>query len=89
MTREPGEIDIQQLLAVALDEKPSEGFADRVLDHLAVLKTAVELSRLVGVAPLDLFFKRMLVCIYRVNESTEPAREETHGFCRGACSPAL
>ena len=53
MSEQRNDIDIQELLAVALDDTPSEGFTDRVLEHLAVLKTAIELSRLVGVAPLD------------------------------------
>jgi hypothetical protein len=47
------EFDIKGLLAVALDDKPTEGFADRVLDTLAIVKTAVELSRLIGVAPVQ------------------------------------
>ena len=67
MTTEPSDIDIQQLLAVALDEKPSEGFAERVLDQLAVLKTAVELSRLVGVAPLN--------WVVRDESATRPKKE--------------
>ena len=54
MSREPADIDIQELLAVALDETPQAGFADRVLEHLAVVKTAVELSRLIGIAPVGL-----------------------------------
>lgn len=53
MTGDQGEFDIKGLLAVALDDKPTEGFADRVLDTLAIVKTAVELSRLIGVAPVE------------------------------------
>lgn len=47
------DINITALLRIALDDEPSGDLSDAVLDRLASVKTLVELSRLVGVAPLD------------------------------------
>ncbi|MBT8468859.1 MAG: hypothetical protein KJN97_08930 [Deltaproteobacteria bacterium] len=50
---EPDDIDIQGLLAAALDEAPSMDLAPRVLARLAGITTVVEFVRLIAVAPLD------------------------------------
>lgn len=47
------ELDIGRLLRLGLEEHaPSADFRQRVMDRIAVARTAVELARLIGVAPL-------------------------------------
>ncbi len=46
-------IDLRALLKAALDEQPSDDFAAHVMERLSLLKTAIELGRLVGVAPVS------------------------------------
>lgn len=46
--------DIRALLLIALDEKPPDNLPDKVLARVALLTTAVELGRLLTVAPLEM-----------------------------------
>lgn len=46
------ELDIKLLLQVALDERPHDDVAQRVMDRVAAMDTLIELFRLVGVAPI-------------------------------------
>lgn len=50
--RDVGALDIKALLDVALDERPRDDVAERVMDRVAAMDTLVELARLFGVAPL-------------------------------------
>ena len=45
--------DIRELLLVALDEEPAEDLPAQLMTRLAAVMTAVELGRLLGVAPVD------------------------------------
>lgn len=51
MSRDRDEIDIKMLLAEALADEPSTDLTEPVLARLAGVKTAVELGRLLGLAP--------------------------------------
>ena len=44
--------DLRTLLRAALDERPSDDFAGHVMERLSLLRTAIELGRLIGVAPV-------------------------------------
>ena len=52
-TAEQKNLNLRALLKAALDEQPSDDFAAHVMERLSLLKTAVELGRLVGVAPVS------------------------------------
>ncbi len=48
------DFDVHALLSAALDERPSGDIADRVVNRLALVETAMELARLFGIAPVSL-----------------------------------
>jgi len=50
--RDAEALDIKALLQVALDQRPRDDIAERVMDRVAAMDTMVELARLIGVAPL-------------------------------------
>ncbi len=43
--------DVHALLSAVLDQAPPEDLADRVVSRLALIETAMELARLIGLAP--------------------------------------
>ena len=45
------DFDLRALLREALQDEPSKDLSEGVMSRLAAVKTAIELSRLVGVAP--------------------------------------
>jgi hypothetical protein len=46
-------LDIKALLSVALDQRPKDDLQERVMDRIAAITTAIELARLVFIAPVD------------------------------------
>lgn len=48
-----GAIDIKALLSVALEQRPRDDVQERVMNRVAVVTTAMELARLVFVAPFQ------------------------------------